>query len=142
MKLIEVIPPDVHGRWEWVRKGLEEVRANSPPEACPWLPEDVYCSLMERKAVLFLIRDAQESDVGFLVLQALRSSFEQVLFVWVIWAEKYSLLRHSHNVMSELRALARSLGLKRIRHVSTQEGWASTKLFVPVSTIYECEVSK
>lgn len=137
MRLIEVQPREILERWDWLRDGLEQVKASGPPEACPWEPSDVCIALHARNAVLFLI-----DDVGFVVLQVNRCSYEQVMFVWALWAKTNSMWRVYRDVMTELEAMARAAGLTRIRMHSPREEWKALNLFVPVSTIFEREVGK
>lgn len=130
--MVELTPPQIHERWEWIRAGLLEVKAQGP---VPWIPEDVYHELMKQWAILLLIE-----DVGFVVVKINRCSYENVLFVWALWAKTNSMWRLYRDVMAELEALAKGAGLTKIRMYSQREEWKATKLFVPVSTIYEREV--
>lgn len=137
MKLTPVATQHIGDCWGWVRQGLEAIREKGTPEACPWLPEDVYHALMTRAAVLYVIGERH----GFCVLQKLESSYEQVMFVWAMWARAGTLVKHKREVCASLDALAHEIGCKRIRMFSSRDSeWQATKLFTPVSVIFEREV--
>jgi hypothetical protein len=122
--------------WDWVRNGLEVVRRTRP--ACTWLPEDVYHELMTGAAHLYVIG----SEDGFIVVKRCVTTYERVLFVWAIWGAPGTLVRHKDKIMAGIDDLARSAGLSVIRMDTTRDSaWAASKLFVPVSTIFEREVT-
>ena len=121
--------------WDWVREGLEVVRATR--NDCAWLPEDVYFELMQGMAHLYVIG----AEDGSLVVKPCVNTYERVLFVWAMWAPPGTLLRRRHHVMDAIKDIARKAGLTRIRMDTTRDAeWSASKLLVPVSTIFECEV--
>ena len=135
--ILTYVPPDDLGSvWEWVRAGLDDARAKAPNrEHLYWRNEDVYHELTHEGAALWKI-----DDVGFLILQKNFTRYETVMFVWVIWAEPYSLLKAHKELMAELKKLARAGGVDRIRHISGND-WDVLGMFKPVATIYECGVN-
>lgn len=135
MILSPVATQHIGALWDWVRDGLEVVRKTRP--VCTWRPEDVYHELITGQAFLYVIG----AEDGFLVVKRCLTSYERVLFVWAMWSPPGALLKHRHQIMDEIKSLARSAGLDRIRMDTTRDAeWAASKLFVPVSTIFECEV--
>ena len=138
MILTAIAQQHIADLWDWVRHGLLEIKRRATPESCPWLPEDVYHALRNNAAVLYVIG----AEDGFIVAQRLESTYERVMFVWAMWAPPGTLVRHRDEIMAAIDDLARSAGLNRIRMHSTREGgWTASKLFVPVSTIFEREVT-
>ena len=133
--LTPVTPAQIPALWEWVRNGLEVVRATR--KKCQWLPEDVYHELMQGWAHLYVIGDEQ----GFIVVKRAITTYERVMFVWAMWGPAGTLRHQRDEIMEAIDNLARSAGLNCIRMDTTREsGWAASKLFVPVSTIFEREV--
>jgi hypothetical protein len=93
---------------------------------------------MNRAAYLYTIGD----DLGFIVVNRVENSYERVMFVWAMWGPAGSLVQHKDEIMTAIDDLARSVGLSRIRMDTTRDNaWAASKLFVPVSTIFEREVT-
>ena len=136
MGLTPIAPQQIGFLWDWIRKGLEVVRGKRP--ACTWLPEDVYHELMTGQAHLYVIG----AEDGFVVVKRCVNTYERVMFIWAMWATPGSLLPHRKQIISELDNLARSAGLDRIRMDTTRDAeWSASKLFVPVSTVFEREVS-
>jgi hypothetical protein len=77
--ILHYIPKDnLRQHWEYVRHGLELVRARGHNE---WLPEDVYCDCYENRSMLF-VGIIDNKPVGFVVLQPIGNR----LHVWASWS--------------------------------------------------------
>jgi len=138
MTLTPIEQKHIGDLWEWVRRGLIEIKRRSNEVACPWHPEDIYLALRTNSAALYVIG----AEDGFIVVQKLESSYERVLFVWAMWGPRGTLWRHRKAIAEAIDGLAKSVGCNRVRMISSRDtAWTGVNLFVPVSTIFEREVT-
>jgi hypothetical protein len=137
MKLTFLELPQVSAQWDaFIRPGLLDVKKRCG-SSCHWKADDIYHDVMAKRAAVYTFAD----ETGFCVLQRLDSAFEVVLFVWAIWAPAGTMLSRKQDFIDGLDELAREVKANRIRMFSPRDGHIGMKLFVPVSTIYEREVT-
>ena len=119
----------LHTVWEWVEKGLYEIRNKGRQS---WLPADVYVQLRHKAALLFVIEDA-----GFLIFQILPGDdFRGVLHIWCAWGD---LKPHEQTLYQEIDAYAKTLGVARIR-VYGRKGWGRRGWVKLTGYVFEREV--
>ncbi len=113
--ILHYIPKDnLRQHWEYVRHGLELVRARGHNE---WLPEDVYCDCYENRSMLF-VGIIDNKPVGFVVLQPIGNR----LHVWAAW----SLINDEALFMQafqEIQAIAKQGGKTKVTFNSERRGW-------------------
>jgi len=107
-RLIE--PHEVRQTWQFVRQGLEHILRKSPEW---WIPEDVYTSLVENKANLWLWIE-NDKPVGFVVGYTHNETF-------IIWCA-YGILRDVKESFRQLEDMVRNQ-CKRITFESWRPGW-------------------
>jgi hypothetical protein len=108
-KLVE--PHELKQTWGFVRNGLETILRKSPE---PWIPEDVYASLVSNRANLWL---AVENDraIGFVVGYVNQDNFH-------VWCAYGDLSGNLKQWFSELEDIARTQ-CTRITFDSWRPGW-------------------
>ncbi len=113
--ILHYIPKDnLRQHWEYVRHGLELVRARGHNE---WLPEDVYCDCYENRSMLFLgIID--NKPVGFVVLQPIGNR----LHVWASWSTINDMTLFMQ-AFQEIQAIAKQGGKTKVTFNSERKGW-------------------
>ena len=109
-----------------------------------WLVEDVWASLVQQKASLF-IGQLDGQRVGFMVTELQWEAFavKPVLHIWAAIGP-HLLDQHADAVFVFTDQLARVAGADRTRMVSPRKGWDKSSLLKwmrPVKTIWEREVS-
>jgi len=123
---------DIDAKWQWIRKGLEQVilRARSD-----WAPEDVYLALKQKQAFLFLLGQVD----GFVVVQRLADQRGPYLFVWAIYGD---LVHIKDSIMASLREVAVTTGCRRLE-MRSPRGWERAGLGWRVKdVIYEADIWK
>lgn len=120
----------LHTVWEWVEKGLQEIRQKTQQT---WFPADVYVHLRMKQAFLYTVEDA-----GFLILQVLPGDdFRGVLHIWCAWGR---LKPYEAKVYEDLEAHAKALGVARIRVVG-RKGWGRRGWLKPAGYVFEREIT-
>jgi len=113
--ILHYIPKqDLRQHWDYVKHGLELVRAKGHTE---WIVEDVYCDCYENRSMLFIgIIDKQ--PVGFVVLQPIGNT----LHVWATWStlNDKTLFQQA---WQEIQAIAKQGGKFRVTFSSQRKGW-------------------
>lgn len=110
-KLVE--PHELRQTWQFVRYGLERILKKSPEY---WIPEDVYASLANNKATLWLWIE-NDKPVGFVVGYLSNESFH-------IWCA-YGILNNVKQAFSELEEMVKGK-CKYITFESWRLGWTKT----------------
>ncbi|QGH72270.1 acetyltransferase cereus [Caudoviricetes sp.] len=113
--ILHYIPKDnLRQHWEYVRHGLELVRARGHNE---WLPEDVYCDCYENRSMLF-IGIIDNKPVGFVVLQPIGNR----LHVWASWStiNDQTLFMQA---FQEIQSIAKQGGKTKVTFNSERKGW-------------------
>lgn len=122
-----VEPTQVRNHWWFVRKGLEHILRKSPEN---WIPEDVYASLVNNRANLWLWTENNQA-VGFIIGYMVEDSFH-------IWCA-YGKLSDLKTSFREFEDIVRTQ-CKRITFESWRPGWdkvARTLGFSPRGWIKE-----
>lgn len=115
-------PNDLAEFWQEVRYGLIEILVKTNER---WLPEDVYHSLKQGEALLFM------REGSFVVVKAHGDELE-------IWCAYNEIQGDFASGFEWLKQHAIENGFKRLIHASPRKGWA--KLFKAVSVNYELEL--
>jgi len=113
--ILHYIPKqDLRQHWDYVKHGLELVRAKGHTE---WIVEDVYCDCYENRSMLFMgIIDKQ--PVGFVVLQPIGNT----LHVWATWSTLNDKTLF-YQVWQEIQAIAKQGGKSKVTFSSQRKGW-------------------
>ena len=138
VNLTPIDPKKISATWSFIRRGCEKVLEKTNDR---WMPEDVYMELRSGTAFLYML-EQDGDELGFLVVRRVMDPDGPVLFVWIMYTEP-GLMREDDNwkmVMSEVDALARSIGAKRICHYSSRSGFEKHGAFTLKMHIYEREV--
>jgi hypothetical protein len=113
--ILHYIPKqDLRQHWDYVKHGLELVRAKGHTE---WIVEDVYCDCYENRSMLFIgIIDKQ--PVGFVVLQPIGNT----LHVWATWStiNDDAIFQQASK---EIQEIARQGGKSKVTFTSQRRGW-------------------
>jgi hypothetical protein len=113
--ILHYIPKDnLRQHWEYVRHGLELVRARGHNE---WLPEDVYCDCYENRSMLF-VGIIDNKPVGFVVLQPIGNR----LHVWASWSTINDMTLFMQ-AFQEIQAIAKQGGKTKVTFNSERKGW-------------------
>lgn len=113
--ILHYIPKDnLRQHWEYVRHGLELVRARGHNE---WLPEDVYCDCYENRSMLF-VGIINNKPVGFVVLQPIGNR----LHVWASWSTINDMTLFMQ-AFQEIQAIAKQGGKTKVTFNSERRGW-------------------
>jgi hypothetical protein len=75
MNVRYIYPSQLREIWEFVKYGLEKVRAKGHND---WIVEDIYCDCFTQKAMLFVV-DNDNIDCGFMVLQPMNQTILTML---------------------------------------------------------------
>lgn len=127
---------DARRGWNWIRRGLQEVIGRCGES---WLAEDAWTEIMAGTAFVWKI-DAAHDEIGFVLLRRQNDFDGPVLFIWALYAEPQSLVRHGDELFDRLKEIAHRIGAKCIRMESSRKGWQGFDYFKPVKTIYEASV--
>ena len=132
LSLLTPIPAvDLHKHWDWLRAGLERVRAKVATE---WIPEDIWQAIRSGAAGVSIIADG----AGFIVLQRQERARGPCLFIWVVEGE---LAQYEQAMYAELEHVARDMKAPTIEMHSPRKGWAQRGFWMPTNTVYIHEVS-
>jgi hypothetical protein len=113
--ILHYIPKDnLRQHWEYVRHGLELVRARGHNE---WLPEDVYCDCYENRSMLF-VGIIDNKPVGFVILQPIGNR----LHVWASWSTINDMTLFMQ-AFQEIQAIAKQGGKTKVTFNSERKGW-------------------
>jgi hypothetical protein len=136
LRLID--PKDLSFEWERVRAGLAEVKKHTSDD---WLPEDVYMSVRQGHAALYVGEDDHGDYLGFLVMRLTNGFHSSSLEIWCAYAAtKRPLMAR---FFPEIQKIAKQAGAGRITFLSAREEWlvAGRRLgFKPVQMKYECNI--
>lgn len=122
-----VEPQDVRKNWQFVKKGVERILMKSPEN---WIPEDIYASLVNNRANLWLWIE-NEQAVGFIIGYVVEDNFH----IWCAYG-KLSDLQESFKQFEDIVGVH----CKRITFESWRPGWdkvARTLGFKPKGWIKE-----
>ena len=113
--ILNYIPKqDLRQHWDYVKHGLELVRAKGHTE---WIVEDVYCDCYENRSMLFIgIIDKQ--PVGFVVLQPIGNT----LHVWATWSTLNDKTLF-YQAWQEIQEIAKQGGKYKVTFSSQRKGW-------------------
>lgn len=117
--------PEVRACWDWLRKGLAEVRAKCDSD---WMPEDVYAVVRAGQAQIFEIAEG----AGFMVCQRQERFGGPCLLIWAIHGE---LAPFEQALYAEIDALARSIGVRTVE-AQGRKGWAKRGYFRETVRVY------
>ena len=133
MNAVTLNQQGVREMWGWIREGLDRIQRKTDPD---WIPEDVWVDLMAGTAVCRVYRDANNDDVGFVILQRMDYKHGTSLFVWCMVGE---LAKLKDDLLLDLEANARAIGAKTIMAKSPRKGYARVGFKVK-DIVYEREV--
>lgn len=126
---------DIGGEWDRVRAGLAEVKAATTDD---WLPEDVYMTLKQGGATLYVGEDESGDYLGFVVMRLLPTFHGSKVEIWCAHsATKAPLMR---TFWPQIQAIAAKTGASRISFSSAREEWAAAAKrlgFAPKQVNYE-----
>lgn len=126
---------DLSFEWERVRAGLLVVKQATTDD---WLPEDVYMSLRQGGATLYMGEDDDGDYLGFLVLKLLPLFHGSKVEIWCAYsATKRPLMR---TFWPQIQVLAKQVGAQKITFASARSEWgagAKRLGFNPAQTTYE-----
>lgn len=108
MELKYIAPNELRNHWEWVRQGLDKIRARGHNA---WLPEDIYCDCFENRAMLWI-----SPDNGFMVLQPNGKE----LHVWAAYLQTPDQLEAG---FEHIKNIARQGNCNKITFSSMRRGW-------------------
>lgn len=113
-----VAPMEVGAVWPRLRAGMAQIES---PDG--WIVEDVYCTLRQGGATLYLVV-IDDEEVGFVVLRQINDFDGVRLHIWQLHA------RSDIDVMAEfsdeLDNIARSINASTITFSTTRRGWSKT----------------
>lgn len=120
-------PADIRQVWDQILPGLLDLKARYPLD---WRPEDVYAACVNGTSELFL------SDSGFLVTELTENQFDTTLefLVWVAYDRSPDA---QSRYLSEVEAMARARGAKRLVMVSSRKGWERAGYWTATFIHYE-----
>lgn len=130
-----VDPIGAYNRWDWIRAGLQHTIERT---GVHMRPEDAYVRVRNGTAWLYAVQ-ADEEDIGFLILTQEHDPDGLVLFIWALWCEPGSLYPMKHKFYAEIDALAKKAGAVRIRWQSSRD-YRHERWGQKVATIYEREI--
>jgi hypothetical protein len=127
-----IYPAQLRDIWEFVKHGLEKVRAKGHDD---WIVEDIYCDCFTQKSMLFVV-DHDGLDCGFMVLQPMGKT----MHVWAAWLES----NNPEDVIAgfnHIKEIAKQGGCKKVTFTSVRKGWErhARKIGCKPST-WECEL--
>lgn len=118
LKFVHVPPAELHLHWQWILKGLEEVKKRVYGRIT-YTPMHIRQSILQGQAYLYICTDEGVPAV-FTVLTIQNDPFllvPTVLHVWVMYAEKNQ-NKAVKFAAAEICRLARSLCLERLHFLS------------------------
>lgn len=126
-KLFPVADNQLRLSWPWIREGLIVLLKKNPE---PWIPEDVYSSVKERKAVIY-IAAKNNQPVGFVVVKSMNKN----LHIWCAYSVENDpeLIDYAWKQLVEI---AKQTNHANITFESNRPGWqqkAEAMGFVPRS---------
>ena len=130
-----IAPKDLIFEWDRVRAGLLEVKKATTDD---WLPEDVYMSIKQGGAVLYVGEDDEGDYLGFMVLRFIPTFHGARLDIWA--AHSDSPMRLMRRFWPEIKAVARGAGADRISFTSARDEWHAVADYLDPATqqtIYE-----
>ncbi len=136
--IVALSADDVYQRWDWLREGILAVAAKTGGR---FRPEDVYVRLRTSTAWAYALRDANEDDIGFLIVTQEYDPDGLVLFVWILWAPSHEIRGRENEMYQEFERIAVACKAKRIRMQSPRRGWEREGFFDRVAVVYEHEVT-
>lgn len=117
-ELKQIAPMQISAVWPRLRAGMSEIES---PDG--WIVEDVYCTLRQGGATLYLVV-VDDEEVGFVVLRQINDFDGTRLHIWLLHS------RSDVDVMAEfsdqLDSIARSINASTITFSSTRRGWSKT----------------
>lgn len=129
---------DLIYEWERVRAGLLEVQKHSVED---WLPEDVYMTIKQGGATLWMAEDEQGDYLGFVILQVIPTFHSKRLHVWCAYGNNNRpVLRR---FLGEIKELAKQAGARKITFLSPRDEWLAVGKrggFKPTQTTFELEI--
>lgn len=126
--LILFEPAQVRAAWAEIRPMLEAIRADCEE---PWLAEDVFTALLDRRAFLWAPGPPAE---GFIIVQLQDLDWGRRLFVWVTANVSEVSTRE---YWPQVQKIAADHRCQWIRFESPREGWARALPQAKVRFIYE-----
>jgi hypothetical protein len=113
-----IAPQDIGFEWERVRAGLLEVKKATTDD---WLPEDVYMSLRQGGAVLWVGEDEHGDYLGFVVLKLVPTFHGARLDVWCAYSATNTPLLA--RFWPDIQAIAKNAGAGVIGFESDRPEW-------------------
>jgi hypothetical protein len=118
--MLRPIPPkDLIFEWERVRAGLVEVKKATTDD---WLPEDVYMSIKQGGAALYIGESDQGGYLGFVVLRLVPTFHSSKLHIWA--AHSATSIPMMTRFLPEIEAVASAAGAASIFFESARLEWA------------------
>jgi len=113
MKFVYVQPQEIRNVWVYVRGGLCDLLKKTQE---PWIPEDVYASLVNGKAGLWLA-NKDNYTVGFIVGVTVNNAFH-------VWCASGSLQGEIEVWFEKVEEIARASNAERITFDSWRPAWS------------------
>jgi hypothetical protein len=130
-----VAPAQIGAVWPRLRAPMSEIES---PDG--WLAEDVYCTLRQGGATLYLV-EIEGEEVGFVVLRQINDFDGPRLHIWLLHS------RSDVDVMAEfsdeLDNIARHINASVITFGTTRRGWAKIAprhRFTVRETVYQRKI--
>lgn len=120
--------PELYHVWKEVRKGLWVIKDKCKEK---WIPEDVYCSLVQGKSQLFLA-----DEEGFVIVYPRQSWDGNELFIWCAYVPEGDAVEKYEPFLMEL---ARKIPAKRLVFESPRN-WRGHG-YIPIASIYVKDVA-
>lgn len=128
-------PQHLAAEWERVRAGLVEVKKATNDD---WLPEDVYMSLRQGNATLYVGVGEAGEYLGFLVMRLVPTFHSKKVEIWCAYsATREPLMRR---FFPHIKAVARNVGATMISFASARDEWeagARRLGFTPAQVSYQ-----
>jgi hypothetical protein len=110
-----IYPNQIREFWDFVKQGLEKVRAKGHND---WIAEDIYCDCFTQKAMLWIVSNDNNDDYGFMVLQP----NGKTLHVWAAWLDSIN-PNDFIDGFNHIKEIARQGGCKKVTFTSVRKGW-------------------
>ena len=109
-----IYPNQLRDVWEFVKHGLEKVRAKGHDD---WIVEDIYCDCFTQRSMLFVV-DNDGLDYGFMVLQPIGKT----MHIWAAYLDSHN-EKDLNLGLNHIKEIAKQGGCKKVTFTSVRKGW-------------------